>query len=63
MEYWNVGMSKIRPLAGMISKGSFSFIDFLVNTVLPVGQSPSFPEVNIPLFQHSPAVSGMSEAN
>jgi hypothetical protein len=36
MEYWNVGISKIPPSAGMILKGSFSFIDFLVNTVLPV---------------------------
>jgi len=56
-------MSKVPSLAGMILKGNFSFIDFLVNTVLPVDQSPSFREVNIPLFQHSPAVSGMSEAN
>jgi len=50
---WNIGMSKTPSLAGMISKGSFSFIDFLVNTVLPVDQSPSFREVNIPLFHCS----------
>jgi len=37
----------------MILSGSFSFIDFLVNTVLPINQSTSFPEPNIPLFQHS----------
>ena len=46
-------MPKTPPLAGMILKGSFSFIDFLVNTVLPVDQSPSFREVNIPLFHCS----------
>jgi hypothetical protein len=31
MEYWNVGM--------MILSGSLSFIDFLVNTGLPINQS------------------------
>jgi hypothetical protein len=37
----------------MILSGSFSFIDFLVNTVLPINQSTSFPEPNIPLFHYS----------
>jgi hypothetical protein len=45
MEHSNVGM--------MILSGSFSFIDFLVNTVLPINQSTSFPEPNIPLFHCS----------
>jgi hypothetical protein len=37
----------------MILSGSFSFIDFLVNTVLPINQSTSFSEPNIPLFHCS----------
>ena len=51
----------------MILKGSLSFINFLVNRVLPIDQCRSFPEPSIPLFHCSnilPAVSaGMSETN
>ena len=42
VEYWNVGF-----------KGSFSFIDFLVNIVLPTNHCPSLPEPIIPVFHCS----------
>ena len=53
LECWNVGMLECWNVGMLILSGSFSFIDFLVNTVLPINQSTSFSEPNIPLFQHS----------
>jgi hypothetical protein len=39
MEYWNVEI--------MILQGSLSFINLLVNRVLPISHCRSFPEPNI----------------
>jgi len=59
MEWWNIGKSKIPSLAGLILKGSFSFIyilNFPVNmnfTNKPLYHFPITQYSTIPLFQHS----------